>query len=130
TKRAAAETAMQALSNVHAEARADADNRRTQTRYSCRLGAEVYRTGTSVPNHCCLTDLSSGGCYLEVPLPFPSGSSVEILVRTYEMKLRLRGTVQASHPGYGMGVSFELKTKEERENVKKLTDFVAATTAS
>ena len=51
----------------------DADNRRTQTRYACRLGAEVYRTGISVPNHCCLTDLSSGGCYLEVSLPFPQG---------------------------------------------------------
>lgn len=106
----------------------DHDNRRAQTRYVCRLGAEVYRTGTSVPNHCCLTDLSAGGCYLEVSLPFPAGSSVEIVVRTYEMKLRLRGIVQASHPGYGMGVSFELNTREERDNVKKLTDFVAATT--
>ena len=106
----------------------DRDNRRTQVRYACRLGAQVYRTGTSVPNHCCLTDLSSGGCYLEVSLPFPSGWSVEILVRTYEMKLRLRGTVQASHPGYGMGVAFQLTTKEEREGVKKLTAFVATTT--
>ena len=106
---------------------ADADNRRAQTRYSCRIGAEVYRTGTSVPNHCCLTDLSSGGCYLEIALPFPQGSSVEILVRTYDLKLRLRGSVQASHPGYGMGVAFELKTKEEQANVKKLTEFVAAT---
>jgi PilZ domain len=110
-----------------ADVSSDPDNRRTKARYSCRLGAEVYRTGTSVPNHCCLTDLSSGGCYLEVSLPFPQGSSVEILVRTHEMKLRLRGAVQASHPGFGMGVAFELKTKEERENVKKLTDFVAAT---
>ena len=105
----------------------DSNNRRTQARYSCRIGAEVYHTGSSVPNHCCLTDLSSGGCYLEVPLPFPQGSSVEIVVRTYEMKLHLRGTVQTSHPGYGMGVAFELKTKEEQANIKKLTDFVAAT---
>lgn len=104
----------------------DSPNRRAQARHSCRIGAEVYRTGTSVPNHCCLTDLSAGGCYLEVALPFPQGSSVEILVRTYEMKLRLRGTVQTSHPGYGMGVVLELDTKEERENVKKLTDFIAA----
>ena len=106
----------------------DADNRRIQVRYACRLGAEVYRTGTSVPHHCCLTDLSSGGCYLEVPLPFPQGSSVEIVVRTYDMKLRLRGAVQTSHPGYGMGVAFEMKTKEEQGNVKKLTDYVASTT--
>src|SRR5499427_8758609 len=110
----------------NAKAVSDADNRRSQSRYSCRIGAEVYRTGTSVPNHCCLTDLSSGGCYLEVSLPFPQGSSVEIVVRTYELKLRLRGTVQASHPGYGMGVAFELKTKEEQMSVKRLTDFVAA----
>jgi hypothetical protein len=109
---------------------ADEDNRRTQTRYSCRIGAEVYRTGTSIPNHCCLTDLSSGGCYLEFTLPFASGTSVELVVRTYEMKLRLRGVVQASHPGFGMGVAFELNTKEERANVQKLTEFVAASATS
>jgi len=106
----------------------DADNRRTQARYACRLGAEVYRSGTSVPNHCCLTDLSSGGCYLEVPLPFPKGAEVEIVVRTYNLKLHLRGTVQAAHPGFGMGVAFELKTLDEQANVKKLLDFVASTT--
>ena len=106
----------------------DADNRRTQARYACRVGAEVYRSGTSVPNHCCLTDLSSGGCYLEVPLPFPKGAEVEIVVRTYNLKLHLRGTVQAAHPGFGMGVAFELKTHAEQANVKKLLDFVASTT--
>ena len=104
----------------------DPSDRRAQARYSCRLGAEVYLTGTSVPNRCCLTDLSSGGCYLEVSLPLPQGSTVEILVRTHDMKLRLRGTVQSTHPGYGMGILFELSTKEQRESVKKLLDFVAA----
>lgn len=112
---------------VSTAAPADPNNRRSQARYNCRIGAEVYRTGTPVPNHCCLTDLSSGGCYLEVPLPFPASSCVEIVLRTYELKLRLRGTVQTSHPGYGMGVVFALKTKEEQSNVKKLMDFVAAT---
>lgn len=111
-----------------AQAEVDANNRRAQTRYSCRLGAEVYRTGVSVPHHCCLTDLSAGGCYLEMPLPFPQGSSIEILVRTHQLKLRLRGTVLTCHPGYGMGIGFELKSKEAQSNVGKLTEFVAATT--
>jgi len=109
------------------ETKSDVNNRRAQIRYACRLGAEVYLTGTSVPNSCCLTDLSSGGCYLEVPLPFPQGATVEIVVRTYEMKIQVRGTVLASHPGYGMGIGFELKSREEQANVKKLTDFVATT---
>lgn len=116
-------------SKAAAMAEVEANNRRAQVRYTCRLSAEVYRTGKGVPTHCCLTDLSAGGCYLEVPLPFPKEASVELLVRTHDMKLRLRGTVLASHPGFGMGIAFELKTKEEQANVKKLTDFVTAAQA-
>jgi CheY-like chemotaxis protein len=106
------------------------DNRRGQTRYACRLGAEVYQRGSSVRNYCHLSDLSPGGCYLEMPLAFAQGSLVEIVVRTQEMKLGLSGVVKASHPGYGMGVSFILNTKDERHGVQQLIDFVAATTES
>ncbi len=113
-----------------ARQRSEAENRRDKVRYACRMGAQVYRTGITVPNHCCLTDLSAGGCYLEVHLPFEKGASVEIIVHTYEIKLRLRGTVQASHPGYGMGVAFELATKDERDQVRKLTKFAAASAES
>ena len=58
----------------------------------------------------------------------PISPPLEIVVRTYEMRLRLRGTVLASHPGYGMGVAFELDTPEGQANLKKLIDFVATTT--
>src|SRR5580700_6337236 len=107
---------------------AEANSRRTETRYDCRLGAEVFRRGITVPHHCCLTDLSAGGCYLEVSARFPEKATVEIVVRTHTMKLIVHGTVQASHPGYGMGVEFDLKNDEEKSRVKKLIDFVAATT--
>jgi len=96
--RADEETGATASQSVAAHVQSDADNRRSQQRYSCRLGSQVYRTGISVPHHCCLTDLSSGGCYLEVSLPFPMGTSVEITVRTQDLKVELAGTVQASHP--------------------------------
>ncbi len=117
-------------SQLQMQSQPEEGNRREETRYACRVGAEVYRTGNKVPTYSCLTDLSAGGCYLEVPLPFPQGSSVEITVRTQDLKLHLRGVVQSSHPGYGMGVAFELKTREEVESVQKLTEFVAATTSS
>jgi CheY-like chemotaxis protein len=108
----------------------DPDNRRGQSRYACRLGAEVYQKGNSVRNYCHLSDLSPGGCYLEMPLAFSQGSPVEIVVRTHEIKLQLSGEVKASHPGYGMGVSFRLSTKDERHGVQQLIDFVAASTES
>ena len=103
------------------------DNRRGQTRYACRLGAEVYQKGSSVRHYCHLSDLSPGGCYLEMPLAFAVDATVEIVVRTYEIKLRLSGVVKASHPSYGMGVLFHLNTKDERRGVQQLIDFVAAT---
>jgi CheY-like chemotaxis protein len=111
-----------------ARLRGEPDNRRGQTRYACRLGAEVYQRGSSVRNYCHLSDLSPGGCYLEMPLAFPVGTLVEITVRTQDMKLRLNGVVKASHPGYGMGISFKLNTRDERHGVKQLIDFAAAMT--
>jgi CheY-like chemotaxis protein len=113
-----------------ARLRAEPGNRRGQTRYACRIGAEVYQQGSSVRNYCHLSDLSPGGCYLEMPLAFPAGTPVEITVRTQEMKLRLSGEVKASHPGYGIGVLFKLNTKDERRGVQQLIDFVAAAAQS
>jgi len=113
-----------------ARLRNEPGNRRGQTRYTCRLGAEVYQKGSSVRNYCHLSDLSPGGCYLEMPLAFAAGSAVEIVVRTHEMKLRVSGEVKSSHPGYGMGVSFHLNTKDERHGVQQLIDFVAAAAQS
>ncbi|MFY9743781.1 MAG: PilZ domain-containing protein [Candidatus Sulfotelmatobacter sp.] len=113
-----------------ARLRSEPGNRRGQTRYACRLGAEVYQRGSAVRNYCHLSDLSPGGCYLEMPVAFTPGTSVEITVRTFDIKLRLAGEVRASHPGYGMGISFKLNTKEERLGVQQLIDFVAATTES
>jgi DNA-binding NarL/FixJ family response regulator len=124
------ETNTEPASTATSRLRSEAGNRRDKVRYACRLGCQVYRTGITVPHHCCLTDLSAGGCYLEVSLPFEKGASVEIMVHTHEIKLSLRGTIQASHPGYGMGVAFELKTRDERDQVKKLTEFVAASAES
>jgi hypothetical protein len=113
-----------------ARLRSGTTNRRRQARYACRLGAEVYQQGSSVRNYCQLSDLSPGGCYLEMPLAFPTGTAVEITVRTQEMKLRLSGEVRASHPGYGMSISFTLNSKDERHGVQQLIDFVAAAAES
>jgi CheY-like chemotaxis protein len=104
--------------------------RRGETRYACHLGAEVYQRGSTVKNYCNLSDLSPGGCYLEMPLVLPVGTAVEIIVRTHEMKLHVSGDVRASHPGYGISVAMNLNTKKERDGVQQLIDFVAAAAQS
>ena len=95
-------------------------NRRGEGRRACRLGADVYRLEGNVPYRCTLSDISTGGCYVETSEPFASGTHVEIVVRTQQLKLRVRGTVQTVHPGFGMGVRFSLHTVHEREQVQQL----------
>jgi CheY-like chemotaxis protein len=103
-------------------------NRRGQTRHACHLGADLYRAGSSVPNRCNLSDISVGGCYVETTEPFPSGTAVNIVVRTRDMKLSVQGTVQVMHPGYGMGVKFSIKTPDQQEHVRQLIAWQATET--
>ena len=82
--------------------------------------------GDGVPNRCTLSDVSTGGCYVETPSPFASQTVVNLVVRTKDLKLKVRGTVQVTHPGFGMGVQFSLDTVDERNQVKQLIAAQAA----
>jgi len=104
----------------------NAGNRRGELRFACKLGAEVYSLGSTVPNRCTLSDISEGGCYVEMPTPLSGQSGVEILVRTAETKLRIRGQVLATHPGFGMGVRFMFRDSGEREEVLRLLAVLSA----
>jgi CheY-like chemotaxis protein len=105
---------------------ATSSNRRIQSRLACRLSADVFRLGEGIPNRCTLSDISTGGCYVETPAPFSPQTVVNLVVRTQALKLRVRGTVQVTHPGFGMGVQFSLNTADEREQVKQLLACQAA----
>jgi CheY-like chemotaxis protein len=110
-----------------ARLRTSPGNRRTQSRHACRLGADIFRAGIAVPHRCSVSDISSGGCYVEMPTPFPSGTHIEILVHTQDLKLRVQGIVQSVHPGFGMGVSLVLKTAEHHDHVQTLIRLLEAT---
>jgi DNA-binding NarL/FixJ family response regulator len=104
----------------------NAGNRRGELRFACKLGAEVYSLGTTVPNRCTLSDISEGGCYVEMPSPLTGQSGVEILVRTADTKLRIRGQVLTTHPGFGMGVRFMFRDSVEREEIMRLLAVLTA----
>lgn len=82
--------------------------------------------GTSVPNRCTLSDISEGGCYVEMPSPLSGQTGVEILVRTADTKMRIRGQVLATHPGFGMGVRFMFRDSVEREEILRLLAVLAS----
>lgn len=83
-----------------------------------RHSPEIEKEDPPVP--CRLTDLSLGGCYLEVTTPFPAHTRVALTMRIAELQVRVEGVVRVMHPEIGMGVEFVRTTSQQREQVEKL----------
>jgi DNA-binding response OmpR family regulator len=62
-----------------------------------------------------LTDLSGGGCYVELAAPFPVRTKVILSVGTTETKVE--GTVLVTHPEVGMGLEFSRKTPQQQQQL-------------
>lgn len=71
------------------------------------------------PIRCQLTDLSLGGCYLEISSPFPLSTRVILSMRAAGVEVRAQGVVRIMHPDRGMGVEFKLSTADQRTAVEK-----------
>src|SRR6266404_3568095 len=71
------------------------------------------------PASCQLTDLSLGGCYLEITSPFPVSTRVTLSMRAAGTELRAEGIVRVMHPDKGMGVEFSQTTPEHRDLLEK-----------
>jgi DNA-binding NarL/FixJ family response regulator len=71
------------------------------------------------PVRCQLTDLSLGGCYLEISSPFPVSTRVTLSMRAAGVDLRTEGVVRVMHADKGMGVEFTQTTAEHRALLEK-----------
>jgi c-di-GMP-binding flagellar brake protein YcgR len=78
------------------------------------------------PIRCQLTDLSLGGCYLEMASPFPASSRVTLSMRAGAIEVRAQGLVRVMHPEKGMGVEFTQTTPEHRAAVEKFLETLSA----
>lgn len=77
------------------------------------------------PVRCQLTDLSLGGCYLEIASPFPVSSRVTLSMRAGGVEVRAQGLVRVMHPDKGMGVEFTQTTPEHRAQVEKFLGLLS-----
>jgi len=77
------------------------------------------------PVGCQLTDLSLGGCYLEISSPFPVSTRVTLSMRAADVELRSEGVVRVMHPDKGMGVEFTQTTAEHRALLEKFLSQLA-----
>ncbi len=74
--------------------------------------------GDDPPAACRLTDLSLGGCYLELAAPFPLRTKVTLSMGSAAPDVKVTGTVLVAHPEVGMGIEFGRKTAQQQKQVE------------
>jgi PilZ domain len=80
-------------------------DRRQSARVKCDVPVELHPQG-SPTMWGKASDLSVGGCFVEMPIPLDKNSSFDIALWLSGSKLRLKGEVASSAPGFGIGVRF------------------------
>ena len=80
--------------------------RRQHARISCRGAVVFRRDGAGLSDVGTLRFLSESGCYIETAATTPPLSHLDLAMNVEGMELRAEGQVQASQPGFGMGIAF------------------------
>jgi hypothetical protein len=100
-----------------------AKERREHWRIPCRLGAELYVQGTETVVRVQVTNISVGGCFLEMPTLAPDKARARIVIWSNDSKLSVQGIVVSRRPGFGVSIKFTEMTEEVRA---QLQHFVQA----
>lgn len=80
--------------------------RRRYPRYSVQVQIELREDGSDVPIRANTTDLSRGGCYVELMMPLPVGTNITATLWVNNCSVRMRGRVATRHPQFGNGIKF------------------------
>jgi hypothetical protein len=82
------------------------EERRVAPRYPCSGNVELTPKGSNLLTRGGLSDLSRGGCYVEIMTPFPYGTEVRLTLEVGEETIAGEAVVRSSHPSVGMGLQF------------------------
>ena len=99
-------------------------DRRKSPRVKCSISAELRAQGQPVIWGK-VSDLSLGGCFVEIPIPLKQGASFEITLWLGNTKLRFQGQVVTTAPGFGIGVRFSDISAENQQFLRSHIEAIA-----
>jgi diguanylate cyclase (GGDEF)-like protein/putative nucleotidyltransferase with HDIG domain len=105
-------------------------DQRMHARMKCRLTIELHPEAGDGPIFGNLIDISLGGCYVETSAILAPGSSLKLVfsVDGNDGNLSAEGTVARIHPGSGIAVQFKEMSRESREKMYRILEFVQSST--
>ncbi|MGA2415081.1 MAG: diguanylate cyclase [Candidatus Sulfotelmatobacter sp.] len=104
-------------------------DQRLHTRMKCRLTIELHPEAEAAPVLGNLIDVSLGGCYVETSAILTPGSAVNLVFSIDDGNLTMEGTVARIHPGSGVAVQFKEMSRESREKMYSILEYVQSTTS-
>jgi len=93
-------------SHQSSETAASRVERRRYPRHSVQVQIELRQEGSEVPLRMETSDLSRGGCYIQLMMPLPVATYVNATLWIGDSPVRVRGRVVTRHPQFGNGIMF------------------------
>jgi hypothetical protein len=103
-------------------------DQRLHTRMKCRLTIELHPQPGDGPVFGNMIDLSLGGCYVETSAILTPGSNVKLVFSIDDGTLSTEGTIARIHPGSGVAIQFKEMSRESRDKMYRVLEFVQSTT--
>jgi hypothetical protein len=100
--------------------------RRQNRRYKCAGSAEFRTASMDVRTWATITDLSRGGCYVEMQATSPQGTRVDMQIEVEGIRIRVKGEVRVCYPFLGMGIAFTEISPEDRERLESILGKLAS----
>ena len=85
---------------------ATAVDRRHYPRHTVNVQIEIHLDDSDVPMRLETSDLSRGGCYVQLMMPLPVGIRLWATLWLNDSPLVARGLVVTRHPQFGNGIMF------------------------
>ncbi len=104
--------------------------RRINPRYKCEGSAEFRTEGSDVRTWGTFTDLSLGGCYIEMKATFPVGAVVDLTLDLNDVRVQVKGEVRISYPFLGIGIAFREISPENQLNLKQMIRSICPATSA
>ncbi len=81
-------------------------DRRLHPRHTVQVQIEIRPEGTTVPLRLETTDLSRGGCYVQMMMTLEIGARLQATLWLDGYPIVVRGRVATRHPLFGNGIMF------------------------
>lgn len=100
--------------------------RRLHARHTLQVQVELREEGTEVPMRLETTDLSRGGCYVQLLMPLSVGIRVRVTLWLDSYSIVIQGRVVTRHPQFGNGIMFVEFEGEAEQLLKRYLDGITS----